>query len=436
MSEVNFDKLSKELAGRSGISSFAILITILAILVTFVIWGANTELDGVVRGEGRLVSAAENQLVQAAEGGVIIRRFVTENSVVSEGDVLFELDPVDATSELNRVRQRMNTLRIRELRLRAEISGIELVIPADLEAVSGEVAITERNLFTARKLELNGSLSILREQLNQRQQSLRSAEREEVTAARTAAFLTEEIAIVEPLVRENIAPATRLLELQRELETAEGRVSAAQFAQEQARSGIQELETQLVNTHASFNLRATSELNGVVGEIAELEQSMPRLQERVSRTMIRAPMDGIVNQINYRTVGGYVPAGNVMVEIVPTGEDLIVEAKIPAKDISRINPDDTVKIRLAAYDAQRYGFLDGRVLRISPDAQQSDNPAIGSHYLIDVAIESEIINEQTDEAVTLLPGMTATVEVLHGKRTVLEYLWRPLLRIQDTALRD
>lgn len=436
MSEVNFDKLSQEMSGRAGLGSFAVLITIFAILLTFFIWGANTELDGVVRGEGRLVSAAENQLVQAAEGGVILRRFVSENSIVSAGDVLFELDPVDATSELNRARQRMNTLRIRELRLRAEISGRELDIPTELEAVAGEVAITERNLFMARKMELTGNLSILQEQLNQRRQALRSAEREEITATRTAAFLTEEIAIVAPLVTENIAPATRLLALQRELETAEGGVSAAQFGQEQARSGIQELETQLANTMASFNLRATSELNGVVGEIAELEQSMPRLEERVSRTSIRAPMDGIVNQLNYRTLGGYVAAGNVMVEIVPTGEDLIVEAKVPAKDISRINPDDTVKIRLAAYDAQRYGFLDGRVTRISPDAQQSENPAIGSHYVIDVAIEGEIINEQTGEPVALIPGMTASVEVLHGKRTVLEYLWRPLLRIQDTALRD
>lgn len=436
MAQVDFRDLANELADRQGLSGVTILVTIALLMVTFFVWAANTELDGVVRGEGKIISSAQNQIVQATESGVILTRHVSENSEVRAGDILFELDPVEASSELNRINQRMLSLRIKELRLRAEISSDELVIPSSLSASAPVVASAELSLFIARRNDLDGNLRILNEQLNQRRQGLAAAEREEQTARRTATLIREEILVVEPLVSENLAPATRLLTLRRELESAEGQIAASQITQRQVTSSIEEIQMQLSNTTEAFRLRAMSELNTLVSEQAELSEAIPRLEERLSRTIIRAPMDGIVNRLNYRTPGGYVAAGNAVLEIVPTGEDLVVQARIPAKDISRINLDDAVKIRLAAYDAQRYGFIDGIVIRISPDAVQGDDPTAGSHYMIEVAMTNAIVQEGQDEPVMLIPGMTASVEVLHGKRSVLEYLWRPLARIQDTALRD
>ena len=244
MSDTDFKTLSREMAGREGLAGSTIMVTIFTLVALLLAWASWAELDSVTRGEGRIVSSVQNQLVQAAEGGVILRRFVSENSTVSEGDILFEIDPVDASSELNRLSQRLAALDIKETRLRAEIENAEFEVPVELNARSPMVALTEQSLFAARRSELAGELAVLEQRLQQRQQDLRSAETTVGTADRTAGFLEEEIAVVEPLVRDNIAPATRLLELQRQLEQARGERDRALVAIEQARSGMTELETE------------------------------------------------------------------------------------------------------------------------------------------------------------------------------------------------
>ena len=176
------------------------------------------------------------------------------------------------------------------------------------------------------------------------------------------------------------------------------------------------------------------ELATTVAELSEIEESIPSLEERVGRTVIRAPVTGIVNRLNFRTSGGYVNRGDVMVELVPTEDELVIEAKIKPADISEIRLDDLVRIRFSAYDSSRYGTVDGRVIRISPDAVQNEESG-ETHYLADIAIEGSI--ELDDgSSVTFIPGMTATVDILSGKRTVLEYIWQPVARVQELALRD
>jgi len=367
---------------------------------------------------------------------VILRRYVSENTVVAEGEVLFEIDPVDASSELNRLAQRLAGLDIKELRLRAEINGSEFSVTAELNARSPMVALTEQSLFAARRAELAGQLAVLEQRLQQRQQDLRAAENSLGTAERTAGFLEEEIAVVAPLVRDNIAPTTRLLELQRQREQALGERDRSSVGIEQARSSMVELETEIDNAKANYKLRAMDEINTVVAEQSELSESLPRLEERVSRTVIRAPMEGIVSRLNFRTPGGFVNTGDVMLELVPTGEALIIEARIMPQDISRIRLDDAVRIRLSAYDSAKYGTVDGRVIQISPDAVVDERNQGASHYLVDVAIEGDLVLEETGQAITFIPGMTATVDVLSGKRTVLEYIWQPMAKVQELALRD
>ena len=436
MSEINFASLSREMAGREGLGGSSIMIIIITLLGSAIFWANWAELDNVTRGDGRIVSSVQNQIVQASEGGVILRRYVSENTIVSQGEVLFEIDPIDASGELNRLTQRLVSLDIKELRLRSEINGDEFLIPESLSARSPLVALTEESLFVARRSELAGQLAVIGQRLAQRKQDLRAAKDSFGTAERMAGLLDKEIKVVAPLVRDNIAPTTRLLELQRQLEQTLGERNLSSVGIEQARSGIAELEAEANNARESYTLKAMDELNKVVSEQSELNESLPRLKERVSRTVIRAPMDGIVNRLNFRTPGGFVNMGDVMLELVPTGEALIIEAKIMPKDISRIRVDDEVRIRLSAYDSAKYGSVDGRVLRISPDAVVEEGNEGVSHYLVDVAIEGELTLEGADEPVKFIPGMTASVDVLSGKRTVLEYIWQPISKVQELALRD
>jgi adhesin transport system membrane fusion protein len=432
---VDFKRLSRNMAGSEGIGGSLIMITIATLVGIALLWASWAELDNVTRGDGRIVSSVQNQMVQAAEGGVILRRFVSENSTVAEGEVLFEIDPVDASSELNRVAQRLTGLDIKELRLMAEIEGTDFTVPAELNARSPIVTLTEQSLFAARRVELGGQLAVLEQRLQQREQDLRLANSTVGTAARTAAFLEEEIAVVEPLVRDNIAPTTRLLDLKRQLEQANGERDRAGVGIDQARSSMEELEIEIQNARANYRLRAMDEINTVVADQSELTETLPLLEERVSRTVIRAPLDGIISRLHFHTPGGFVSTGNVVLELVPTGEALVIEARIMPQDISRIGIDDAVRIRLSAYDSAKYGAVDGRVLRISPDAIVDEQNGRTSHYLVDVAIEGELVLEN-GEAVTFIPGMTATVDVLSGKRTVLEYIWQPIARLQELALRD
>ena len=434
MSNLNFQALAKEMSGKQNLGNSSILFAILAFIFILVAWASIAELDNVTRGQGHIASSVQNQMVQAGEGGIILRRYVSENSAVVKGDILFEIDPVDSTSELNRLEEKRNALRIKEARLRAEISGGEFKMNEALKALSPIVASTEESLFTARKIELAGALSVLDQQRNQRRQNLQGAQAARDSAERTMSLIQKEIRVLEPMVKQNIAPETRLLELQREMENARGQFDAGSVAIAQAQTGLKASEDELKNRESAYSLQAMDELSDVVAGISELDQSLPLLKERVSRTAIRAPMDGIVYRLNYRTPGGYVRTGDVVLELVPTGEDLIINAKVEPKDISSIKIDDAVRIQLSAYESSRYGSLDGKVTRISPDAiVDKDNGS--SYYQIDVAIESDM-RLLDGSIVTLMPGMTATVDVLTGKRTILAYLWQPIVKIQELAFRD
>lgn len=436
MSSINFKALSRDMAGREGLSGSTILATIVVLVVSIGVWANWAEIDNVTRGEGRVISSVQNQLVQAAEGGVILRRFVSENTIVAADEILFEIDPIDSSSELNRLNQRLTGLDVKESRLRAEIAGTEFDPPNHVSAMSPLVTLTEQSLFAARRAELAGRIAVLEQRLQQRSQDLVAAQNVSGTAERTVALLQEEIELVEPLVRDNIVPATRLLELRRQMEQARGDGERAAVSIAQAGSGMAELEAEIANARDNYTLRAMDELNDVVAEQSELREALPKLEERVSRTIIRAPMEGIVSRLNFRTPGGFVATGDVMLELVPTGEALVVEARIMPQDISRIRLDDDVRIRLSAYDSSKYGSVAGRVIEISPDAVADEqNPNAASSYLVEVAIEGEL-RVDSGEIVTLIPGMTATVDVLSGKRTVLEYIWQPVAKIQELALRD
>ena len=436
MSEIDFKKLSRQMAGREKLSGSMILLTILLLVITSVYWANHAELDNVTRGDGRIISSAQNQMIQASEGGVILRRYVSENTIVSEGEILFELDPIDASSDLNSLLQRLSALDIKEARLRSEITGKDFTLSPEIEDGMSIVALTELSLFAARKTELNGELAVLEQRSEQKSQDLEAAQATFEASKRTMELLEEEIAIVAPLVKDNIAPKTRLLELQRNLEESRGDLNRAKVSINQARSGERELAFQIQNASDNYILYAMDELNSVVAKQTELMEALPRLKERVSRTIIRAPMGGVVNRLNFRTTGGYVKTGDIILELVPTGEALVVEAKISTKDISNIFIDDEVKIRLSAYDSAKYGSVKGRVIRISPDAITDDSGVAESYYLIDVAIEGELFIEDEGIAVTFIPGMTATVDVLSGKRTVFEYIWQPVTKVKELALRD
>jgi membrane fusion protein, adhesin transport system len=436
MAKSKFEKLSREMEEREGFGNSLIIFVVAALLVSAFGWASIAELDNVTRGEGKIVSATQNQMVQSSESGVILSQSVGENSLVKAGDVLYEINPIELQSDLDKLQQRAATLSVRELRLQAESQGLQFAPDATLVSQSKDTASTEIALHLAKRKELSGMMSILKLQKIQREQDLTASQQAVETSRNVLGLIEDEITIIDPLVRQNIMPETRLLELRRDKQRMTGEIEAAISRVAIAKSAISEIDNEMINTTDSYKRRALEELNTVVAELSEVDTLIPALRERVKRTVIRAPVDGIINRVNFQTVGAYVRAGDVILEIVPTGEALKLEAKIDPKDISSIRMDDFVRIRLSAYDSSKYGAIDGYVTGISPDAiTETSERNSRSYYLLDISINSGITLEN-GENVVLIPGMTATVDVVSGKRTVLNYIWQPVSKVKELALRD
>ncbi len=434
MSTTDFNKLSRQLSGQSGLAGSMLLLIIITLVLISIIWAYYTELDNVTRGQGKIVSSMQNQLVQASERGVLSKRFIEEGQKVTVGQILVEIDPVDAKTAFDQAEQTLASLKIQRERLFAEISGEILKFDPDLMDLAPTVIRSEEALFNARKADISSKISVLQQKLNQRNEQISEINVNIQTANETLILVEKQIAIIEPLVKASLASENDLLTLKRQAKDFEGKSESYIASLKRAKSSINEVEQEIKSAQQSFVTNSQGELAKITSEIVAIESRIPALKDRLIRTKVKSPVEGIVNRINFETLGGFVTPGDVIAEIVPTGEDLIVEGLIDPKDIAYISPGQNVRISLTAYDASRYGTIDGVVLKVSADA--SLDQALGiTAYTVDISIDSQLF-EDDGSAVEILPGMVASVDVLAGKRSVLEYIWQPMTKVKERAFRD
>lgn len=434
MSELNFKKLAKEMAGTQRSGSSVLLLSVVTLIGIIIFWSAVTELDHVVRGSGKTISEAQNQFVQAAEPGVLSTRYVREGDFVKKGQLLFDIDPIDAKAVLDQVQKRYQSLTIKSTRLKAEIENQTPDFSQKLIEIAPDTVSTELALYKARIDDLNTKSAILEQRRIQKLNEIQELKIQFDTAMNGLSLIREEIAAVEPLVKTGLAPTTRLIALQREEEATLGKANSAESAQKRIESGLDEIDEQLKAELQSYITSSLTDLSTVETEMNELKARIPALESRVERTSVRSPVDGVINRLNYVTDDAYINTGDVLLEIVPTGSALIVETKINPKDIADIANGQDVKISLTAYDASRYGRIDGLVESISADAI-SDQQTGEQYYIVDVSINGSLYEADGTE-VTILPGMVAAIDVLSGKRTILDYFWQPIARTKSKALRD
>jgi adhesin transport system membrane fusion protein len=225
-----------------------------------------------------------------------------------------------------------------------------------------------------------------------------------------------------------------LISLKRDEEASVGKVNTAESGQIRLASGLDEIDEQLKAEKQAYKTSALTDFSQIEGELAELKALIPALESRVERTSVRSPVDGVINRINYVTADAYISTGEVLLEIVPTGSALIAETRIDPKDIADIVIGQEVKISLTAYDPSKFGRIDGKVLSISADAL-ADQQTGQQYYLVDVSIDGALY-EDNGEEVVILPGMVASIDVLSGKRTVLDYFWQPISKTKSRAFRE
>ena len=434
MADIEFKKLAKEMAGKQKNSSSILLLTVITLIAVIILWAAVTEIDNVTRGSGKTVSEAKNQLVQSSEPGVLKKRYYEESDFVARGAILFDIDPIDAKTQLDQAQKRYASLSIKVTRLKAEVDGVLPNFSETLMETAPGTISTELALYRARLDDLQAKSSILEQRRLQKLNEVQELKIQYETAKNGLALIRREINTVEPLVRSGLAPETRLISLQREEEAMLGQANSAESGQKRLKSALDEIEEQLKAEKQSYVTSSLTDLSAIESEVSELGARIPALEDRVERTTVRSPVDGVINRINYVTEDAYVNTGDVLLEIVPTGSDIIVETQIDPKDIAKIIEGQDVKISLTAYDPSRFGRIDGKVVSISADATTDNNSGL-QYYSVDVSIDG-ILYENDGSEVTILPGMVASIDVLSGKRTILEYFWQPIARTKDRAFRE
>ena len=299
---------------------------------------------------------------------MIRKRYINEGDLVKKDQLIFDIDPIDAKSQLDQAQKRFSSLSIKSIRLQAEVQNDAPNFPTDLMESAPNAVSTELALYRARLDDLSTKSAILQQRRIQKLNEIEELKIRYKTAQNGLKLIRSEISTVEPLVKSGLAPATRLISLQREEEEAIGLSNSTESAQLRLKSGLDEIDQQLKAEKQAYLTSSLTDLSSIEGEIAELAARIPALEDRVERTSVYSPVDGVINQVNYVTAGAYVKTGDVLLEIVPTGSDLIVETRIDPKDIADIIRGQDVKISLTAYDPSKYGRLDGKVLSVSADA--------------------------------------------------------------------
>ncbi len=431
----DLESLAREMRGRAPLRGSLLLFLILACMVSAVAWAHFTELDDVVRVDGRIVPSGDIQVIEATEAGVVQTLYVREGQVVDAGSLLMELDTNQIERELSQEQQRAFGLMARAQRLQAEINGTDLQFDHELLNGAPDVVRSETALYQGRQAELAAEIAILHRQREQRQREYEEGLVDQVTAVETLSVLAEERAMMAPLVEQRMEPATTLLALRRSEAEWKGRKVRAEALINRLQAGLDEVDDKVQATRNRFRSAALTDLALVTSELAALQPALPALRDRVSRAQIRAPVRGIVNRIHRTTIGGLARGGEELIELVPLDDRLLVEAYVKPGDIAFLHAGQPVRIKITAYDFARYGGLDGEIVRIGADTITRSERSEEEVFVVEIQT-SDTLLDSGGAAVEIIPGMTAEVDILSGKKTVLDYLIQPVLKVRDQALRE
>lgn len=400
--------------------------------ILLLLWAAFAPIDEVTRGEGKVIPSRQLQIVQSLDGGMIEELLIKEGEVVTQGQLLARIDPTRFVANFQESSGRLFALTAKVARLNAQINQQDYV-PDMTAAVTDEqqrVLKREQNQYQASLNELQKRLTVAQEQLAQRQQELSETQARVSTAQQAYNMSSRELAATRPLLASGAVSEIDILHLQRDQSAANGERRQAAARAQQVQASIQEAQARLQEVELTMHSQWHSELSESATEMNSLNQHVGGLADRVKLAEIRSPVNGTVQRLLLNTVGGVVQPGNALVEIVPSDDRLLVEAKISPKDIAFLRPGLPATIKLHAYDFAIYGGLEAELQHISADTITDDRD--NTFYVV----RAITTNAEAAQLLSVIPGMTAQLDVLTGKRTILSYVLKPFLRAKANALTE
>ncbi len=422
-------------AARRRGHRFASILTFLTFLFIGImgVWAHYAVLDEVTRGEGRVIPSSKIQVIQNLEGGILAETLVREGDIVQAGDILVRIDNTAAQASFRDLQAQHYTLLATIERLDAQQSGRDMKIDQDLRDKAPAAVADQESLFDFLRRQLTAQISVLESQALQRTQEIAEMNSRTKQLRRSLALTREERAITEPLVRNGVMPRVELIRIDRQVSDLEGEIGTIRLSIPRLQSAVKEAEQRIEEVRLSAKSEITNELNRARAELQSIRQTMFAGADRVTRTEVRSPVHGTIKELMHTTVGGVIRPGEDILEIVPLDDRLLIEAQIRPTDIAFLRPLQNAVIKVAAYDFSIYGGLKATVEQISADTIKDEQG--DSFYRVYLRTDQNTIVHQGNE-LPIIPGMTTTVEILTGKKSVLDYLLKPILKARDRALRE
>lgn len=416
------------------LSKHLLLIAIVSFFVIFVVWANFATLDEVTRGEGKIVPSSEVQALQSLDAGTVEAFLVREGDEVAAGQVLMRLNAIEAESDLGANRARYLGLLASITRLQAEAEGKGTVeFPEDVMKGAPRSVTEELNAFRANQLQYQSQLNVLQQQANQREQEVRELSTRASDARSVIALQQQEIAMIRPLVEKGSAPQLELLQLERTVREKTSELNGYLSGIPRAKSAISEANARIAELKTNMQAQAQAELSTKLIEMNEIKERLSALTERKGRTELKSSVNGTIQVITVNTIGGVVRPGEDLIKIVPKDDQLIVEAKVKPSDRAFIYPGQKAVVKITAYDFSIYGGLDGEVVDISADTIEDEKK--NSFYRVRLRTrESEL--KRKGEILPITIGMVASVDILTGKKTVMQYLLKPFIKTLDNAMSE
>lgn len=422
---------------RPPLFASASIFIIGALFVAFVAWASFAEVDEIARGDGKVIPASKTQIIQASEAGVVQEIAVKIGQIVKKNDLIIRLDNSLNTSSLGEQQAKARALEVRIARLKYEQSGNltgPFPCPEDIQSVAPQICDNEQKLLVARRENFDNKLSVLKSRLDQREKELNEAVANSDRLTKNLEVSDQETKLVESMVKKGLMARTEQLKVEREQTELHGQLNLAGETIKKAKSAITEAQLQVEELGLQLQQEALSDLTQALADLSVVDETIRGATDKVARTDIRSPVDGIVNTLELNTVGAFVQPGAVVAGIVPTSETLLVEARVSPRDVAFIRPDQEALIKVTAYDFSIFGGIEGRVSNITADSlvdQKTGEP----YYQVRVSTDKSTL-ERDGKAYSIIPGMICSVDIKTGRKTILTYLLKPINKAREEAMSE
>lgn len=408
----------------------AMLYGVAIVVVALVAWAALAKIDEVTRGQGKVIPSQQIQLVGSQDGGVVTEILVREGDIVDKGELMLRLDQTRSESTFRENRAEFQALSVKAARLRAVVDKTEFVPDPELVEKVPRIVGQELAIYQSSQAELSLEVQIAEQQLLQRQEELTEITARERQMARSLQLTQRELNKTRPMVASGAVSEVEILRLERQVNELSGERQQAAAQLQRIKSSISEAESKIAEVELEFVNEVRQELTDTLTRMNALEEAGTGLSDRVKQTNVRSPVNGTVKQLYYNTIGGVVLPGKEIIEVVPLDDTLLLEVRIRPKDIAFLIPGQKALVKFTAYDFVVYGGLDGTVEHIGADTvmDEEGNP----FYEVNVRTKEPNLGEDKP----IIPGMTVEVDILTGKKSILAYLMKPVLRAKQYALTE